>query len=400
MLGYLEKERMDLTKLTFCIEERNDIENILDVLEADVEKTNITSLKLNDILQRLRSHTSLDELDPLFTERGVSICCHYGFDVSSPTTGRIALRCLCNILLLAEPTRQMFVNEKYIKETVERMKSNHPDDELLSARLLLLCTYGTDLNFNPLFEKYNIAEITNTPPILWLINSLVRLDLVDTNTQNSEQGHLFPQFDSNINMDRLVRVLDLATRAYNGEEMDRHVSPLVQVLVPIAELAPPGPKARLRALLLPSNPDRERVLGTGDSLPARLLRLSAALMAPNLRQLVPALLFELSDKDVQRFVHNLNGLRLPSGALDDEAGGGNSDNGTKACMEAFEVNPITGQRRDMEPKLHIPEMTDEEKEREAERLFVQFERLRATGVVDVESPVAQAVREGRFEEVD
>lgn len=35
---------MDLTKLTFCIEERNDIENILDVLEADVEKTNITSL--------------------------------------------------------------------------------------------------------------------------------------------------------------------------------------------------------------------------------------------------------------------------------------------------------------------------------------------------------------------
>lgn len=111
----------------------------------------------------------------------------------------------------------------------------------------------------------------------------------------------------------------------------------------------------------------------------------------------------------------LNGLRLPSGALDDEAGGGNSDNGTKACMEAFEVNPITGQRRDMEPKLHIPEMTDEEKEREAERLFVQFERsvlasfrlslltfprLRATGVVDVESPVAQAVREGRFEEVD
>lgn len=106
-------------------------------------------------------------------------------------------------------------------------------------------------------------------------------------------------------MDRLVRVLDLATRAYNGEEMDRHVSPLVQVLVPIAELAPPGPKARLRALLLPSNPDRERVLGTGDSLPARLLRLSAALMAPNLRQLVPALLFELSDKDVQRFVHNV-----------------------------------------------------------------------------------------------
>ncbi|KAF1958174.1 hypothetical protein CC80DRAFT_558968 [Byssothecium circinans] len=445
---------------------RKDIENALDVLEADVKKTNNTSQKLNDILQRLRNHTSLDELDPLFTKRGISICCRYSFDASSPTTGRIALRCLCNILFLAEPTRQIFVNENYIKETVERMKSTHPDDELLSARLLLLCTYGTDLNFNPLFEKHNIAEIINTrsrkvsttghlisacseslkllynllahyphhaprfsesllpilkilnnvtvpspplqPPISSLINPLVYLDLGDTNTRNSEQDHLFPRFDNNINVDRLVHILDLATRAYNDEEMDKHVSPLVQVLVRIAELALPGPKARLRALLLPSNADRERVLGTGDSLPARLLRLSAALAAPNLRQIVPALLFELSDKDVQRFVHNIgygyaagflqiNGLQLPSGELDGDAEGGNND---KATNETVEVNPVTGQTRDMEPELHIPEMTDEEKEREAERLFVLFERLRATGVVDVENPVAQAVREGRFEEVD
>lgn len=136
-------------------------------------------------------------------------------------------------------------------------------------------------------------------PISWSFNALPHLDLMDTNTQNSEQNHLFPRFDSNINMDRLVHILDLATRAYSDEEMD------IQVLVRIAELAPPGPKARLRALLLPSNADRERILGTGDSLLARLLRLSAALTVPNLRKLVPALLFELSDKDVQWFVHNI-----------------------------------------------------------------------------------------------
>lgn len=219
----------------------------------------------------------------------------------------------------------------------------------------------------PILKLLNNVTIPSPPlqlPISWLINSLVHLDLVDTNTRSSEQD-LFPRFDSNINMNRLVHILDLATLAYNDGEMDRHVSPLVQVLVRIAELAPPGPKACLRALLLPSNSDRERVLGTGDSLPARLLRLSTTLTAPNLRQLVPALLFELSDRDVQRFVHNigygyaagflqLNGLRLPSGALDDDAGAGNSDNGTNACMETFEVNPITGQRRDMEPRLRIP----------------------------------------------
>lgn len=66
-------------------------------------------------------------------------------------------------------------------------------------------------------------------------------------------------------------------------------------------------------------------------------------------------------------------------------------------------------------------MSEEEKEREAEKLFVLFERhitpitelarrawanlrprnrLKKTGVVGVENPVATAVREGRFEELD
>jgi hypothetical protein len=38
------------------------------------------------------------------------------------------------------------------------------------------------------------------------------------------------------------------------------------------------------------------------------------------------------------------------------------------------VNPITGQRRDKEEQVQVEEMTQEEKEREAERLFVLFER--------------------------
>ena len=44
-------------------------------------------------------------------------------------------------------------------------------------------------------------------------------------------------------------------------------------------------------------------------------------------------------------------------------------------------------------------MTDEEKEREAEKLFVLFERLNKTGVVSVENPLRTAVQEGRFEEL-
>ena len=44
-------------------------------------------------------------------------------------------------------------------------------------------------------------------------------------------------------------------------------------------------------------------------------------------------------------------------------------------------------------------MTDAEKEREAERLFVLFERLRATGVLNVENPLRTAQQTGRFEEL-
>jgi hypothetical protein len=68
-----------------------------------------------------------------------------------------------------------------------------------------------------------------------------------------------------------------------------------------------------------------------------------------------------------------------------------------------EVNPITGQFLDEENQgPSLADMTDEEKEREAERLFVLFERLKKTGVVDVENPIAKAMREnqGRFSEID
>ena len=42
-------------------------------------------------------------------------------------------------------------------------------------------------------------------------------------------------------------------------------------------------------------------------------------------------------------------------------------------VDGVEINPVTGQRRDMENAPEV-EMTEEEKEREAERLFVLFER--------------------------
>ncbi|CAG8509955.1 3662_t:CDS:1, partial [Scutellospora calospora] len=54
-----------------------------------------------------------------------------------------------------------------------------------------------------------------------------------------------------------------------------------------------------------------------------------------------------------------------------------------------QINPITGQYfEDEAPSLS--DMTDEDREREAERLFVLFERLKKTGVMDVVNPVEEA----------
>ena len=44
-------------------------------------------------------------------------------------------------------------------------------------------------------------------------------------------------------------------------------------------------------------------------------------------------------------------------------------------------------------------MTEQEKADEAERLFVLFDRLAKTGVINVDNPLQKAQQSGRFEEI-
>ncbi|KAJ2615202.1 hypothetical protein H4S08_001339 [Coemansia sp. RSA 1365] len=64
------------------------------------------------------------------------------------------------------------------------------------------------------------------------------------------------------------------------------------------------------------------------------------------------------------------------------------------------VDPVTGRYIGTNSDRELAEMTDEEKEREAERLFVLFERLNKTGIIKVENPVRVAAENGRFKEMD
>lgn len=61
------------------------------------------------------------------------------------------------------------------------------------------------------------------------------------------------------------------------------------------------------------------------------------------------------------------------------------------------INPITG-TYETPPDPDLVEMTPEEKEREAERLYVLFDRLEKSGVMEVANPVKTAKEAGRMQE--
>ncbi|KAL8695436.1 MAG: hypothetical protein Q9218_000014 [Villophora microphyllina] len=263
--------------------------------------------------------------------------------------------------------------------------------------------------------RINLATPVLQPPVTYLVNALLNLsvDRDDKPHKDSESNPWFPKPDQYCNIDRFISILDNAVRTYTEEQLETLATPLVTLLRKVFEFAPSHVRPHMQAALLPSSSDRSQPLGQSNTLASRLLRLSASAVAPSLRESVSSLLFELSDKDATSFVRNVgygfasgflmtHDLPVPASATEGWSTGESAgDVGEKLTnVDGKEINPVTGQMREMEPGAPDVEMTEEEKEREAERLFVLFERLKATGVVNVRNPVEQAVQEGRFEEVD
>ncbi|KAF2874501.1 guanine nucleotide exchange factor [Massariosphaeria phaeospora] len=217
-------------------------------------------------------------------------------------------------------------------------------------------------------------------PVNYLINALINLDLEDNKGQQLEflgMNAVFPKFDANCNAEKLVNILDSAIVAYTEPELDNIISPVLTLIRRVYEIAPDNVKKYMESLLLPTDDERTRPLGQSDTLSARLLRLSTSAMTPSLRGSISAMMFELSGKDATQFVHNVgygfasgfllsNNIQMPENAMEAHA--------TADPEKAIPVNPITGQRLDMESPDQGEPMTQEEKEREAERLFVLFER--------------------------
>ncbi|KAK0748010.1 guanine nucleotide exchange factor [Apiosordaria backusii] len=243
------------------------------------------------------------------------------------------------------------------------------------------------------------------PPFGPAVNAVLNLDLSTTTAKK----YLYPTTSPSSFSDRLIKLLSLSIKAYKNPALEQIVTPLVCALSLVYEHAPLPVKQSIQSALLPTEKDREDALGKSDTLHGHLLQNWSNPEAPELGKAIAHLYFDLSDKDPHKFVKNV-GYGYASGFLfqnnitftpeELSKNGENEVEGEDGVREIRRpVNPITGQFLDTERVPELPEMTDEEKEREAERLFVLFERLKQTGIIDVQNPVEQAMREGRFEEL-
>lgn len=207
----------------------------------------------------------------------------------------------------------------------------------------------------------------------YIVNALSTLDLMGNSKKLDIE--LFPKFSQNVYSDKLINILDQAISVYPPEELDSRAVPLIQLLITMHEIAPDGAKKYIQWLLLPDDQDRSKPIGKSDTLSSKLLWLSTK-PTTHLKTAISELMFVLSGKNAENLTRNIGfgfaagflasrGMEIPQNA--GEAFATNNPNSS-------EYNPITGQRWDAEPQDNGPPMSQEEKEREAERLFVLFER--------------------------
>lgn len=446
------------------------VTELVELLTKDLERIRLLPEDRAKALEQLKIYgRDPTDADPIYTREGIDMLLRHAFFSPSTRTARAALRVLANALLLKPETRQMFVDLGFVTRVCNELKMEDWDNEFLTARLLFLSTYNTNIDLLNLIENHKLADrivdkihrhakvmsskskakadpmeemalvetlklmfnvthfcrekvscFTSAVPhivaLLWkqdisgakpldppfgaLVNALLNLNLKADKIRSS----LYPRSEPTKVSARLVELLGHAFQAYKDSELETTVTPLVSLVGKFYEKAPDAVRQHLRDSLLPTVEDRKAVLGRGETLSARLLKNSTNPMAPALRDAISQLLFDLTDNDASKFVENVgygfasgflfqNNMPVPASASEAYS------TGEPGAAQKL-VNPITGQFLDKEKQAEGPEMTQEEKEREAERLFVLFERLKMSGIVDVQNPVEKAVQEGRFEELE
>lgn len=209
------------------------------------------------------------------------------------------------------------------------------------------------------------------PPVNHIINALFKLEVTA-----SDVAVLFPKTEPRKLARVLIKLLNRTIDTYPALALDLAAGPTLGLLGELYTVGPEGVKTYIREELLPSNDERDRPLGQADTLPAKLLRLSTSSHNPELREVIPVILFQLSDRNPEAFVENV-GYGFASGFLTNNhiAYAPQESVTVKTATGSNDVNFVTGQYLTHEPPAsNEPAMSEEEKMREAERLFVLFER--------------------------
>ncbi|KAJ6553920.1 guanine nucleotide exchange factor synembryn-domain-containing protein [Mycena vulgaris] len=193
-----------------------------------------------------------------------------------------------------------------------------------------------------------------------------------------------------------------------SESLDDECSPLDDPLSPLVALitwlciADDVSRARTRDWLRPAGLDRSAAAGPLESradLLGRCLRLLGSVYHVRLKDSVGEMLFAMCDSDAATLstlfgYGNVAGFLFHKGIVNapPPPAASASTSAVMSAAAAANINPITGTAQ--EARAPAPEMTDEEKEREMERLFVFFDRLERTGALPAnQNPVRRAIEE-------
>lgn len=181
-------------------------------------------------------------------------------------------------------------------------------------------------------------------------------------------------------------------KAESDSTMDELLVPLVMLLCKLVT-GDAGSRERLREWLLPTNLDRTVLLESRADTLGRLLRLLTSVYHSRLNVTSGELLYAICNHDATVLISqvgygNVAGFLFNKGIVTGPPSSGEASN--SAEPEGPQINPITGAVEEERAEI---EMTEEEREQEAEKLFVLFDRLERTGAVPPEAnPVRRAIQ--------
>lgn len=173
----------------------------------------------------------------------------------------------------------------------------------------------------------------------------------------------------------------------------------------------------MREWLLPEDLDRTSPLEARADLLGRCLRLLASIHNARLKDAIGEMLYAICESDRTSDNHicldtadtsgkltastlasyvgygNVAGFLFNKGVMSAPPASG-AAGAPATTADGVPINPITGVAQ--KPAPSEPEMSDEEKEREAEKLFVLFDRLERSGAIPPsQNPVRKAIAEGK-----